>query len=377
MKDSSGNQRPTVSRRAARFDSSGIRRVFELIRTLEDPINLSIGQPDFAMPEAARNAAHDAMMSGKNGYTVTQGIPELRSRISSDVQKQIGHNNRAFCITSGTSGALVLALMAIIDPGDEVIIFEPAFVMYRPLIEFLGGHCVAIDLSPTFEIDVDAVTSYIGPKTRAVLLNSPNNPTGKVVSSETLEQLAEVTDKHHVTLISDELYRGFCYDHPFTSAATFSKNSVILDGFSKSHAMTGWRVGYMHGPPDIIDACITLQQYTFVCSPQAGQWAALAAADCDMTESFDTCRKKRDRLVEGLRGHYDFTHPDGAFYLYPKAPGGSAEQFAERAVREEQLLIVAGTVFGSADSHFRISYTVSDTMLERGIEALIRLADKH
>lgn len=375
MNESSENQRSTISRRAARFDSSGIRRVFELMRTLDDPINLSIGQPDFAMPEPARNAAYDAMMTGKNGYTVTQGIPELRSRISSEVQQQIGHNDRAFCITSGTSGALVLTLMALIDPGDEVIIFEPAFVMYRPLIEFLGGRCVAIDLSPTFEIDVDAVASRIGPKTRAVLLNSPNNPTGKVVSPETLKQLAELTDKHCVTLISDELYRDFCYDHPFYSAATFSQNSVILDGFSKSHAMTGWRVGYMHGPSQIIDACITLQQYTFVCSPQVGQWAALAAADCDMAESFDACRKKRDRLVEGLRSHYDFTHPDGAFYLYPKAPGGSAEQFAERAVKQEQLLIVPGTVFGSADSHFRISYTVSDTMLDRGIEALIRLAD--
>ena len=347
------------------------------MRTLDDPINLSIGQPDFAMPEAARNAAYDAMMSGKNGYTVTQGIPELRSRISSEVEEQLGQTDRAFCITSGTSGALVLALMALIDPGDEVIIFEPAFVMYRPLIEFFGGHCVAIDLSPTFEIDIDAVTSRIGPKTRAVLLNSPNNPTGKVISSETLKRLAHLTDEHNVTLISDELYRGFCYDQPFSSAAIFSENSIILDGFSKSHAMTGWRVGYMHGPPEIIDACITLQQYTFVCSPQAGQWAALAAADCNMTESFNACRRKRDRLVEGLRDHYDFTHPDGAFYLYPKTPGGSAEQFAELAVKQEQLLVVPGTVFGNADTHFRISYTVSDNMLERGIEALVRLANNH
>lgn len=347
------------------------------MRTLDNPINLSIGQPDFAMPEAARQAAYNAMMSGKNGYTVTQGIPELRSRITNEFEAQFGHTDRAFCITSGTSGALVLALMTLIDQGDEIIIFEPAFVMYRPLIEFLGGRCVAIDLSPTFEIDVDAVRSRIGPKTRAVLLNSPNNPTGKVVSPDTLQQLAALTDEHDVTLISDELYRGFCYDHPFSSAATFSKNSVILDGFSKSHAMTGWRVGYMHGPPEIIDSCITLQQYTFVCAPQAGQWAALAAADCDMTESYDACRRKRDQLVESLRGHYDFTYPDGAFYLYPKTPSGSAEQFAERAVKQEQLLIVPGTVFGSADTHFRISYTVPDNTLERGIEALIRLTDDY
>jgi aspartate aminotransferase/aminotransferase len=208
------------------------------------------------------------------------------------------------------------------------------------------------------------------------LLNSPNNPTGLVISLETLERLAELTDKNNVTLISDELYRGFCYDRPFTSAALFSRNAIILDGFSKTHAMTGWRVGYMHGPSEIIDACITLQQYTFVCSPQVGQWAAIAAADCDMSWAFDTCRKKRDRLVEGLRGHYDFINPGGAFYLYPKAPGGSATMFAEHAVEQEQLLVVPGTVFGRADTHFRISYTVTDQMLERGIKALIRLAKK-
>ena len=377
MNDSSGDDRPLISRRAARFDSSGIRRVFELMQTLEDPINLSIGQPDFEMPEVARKAACEATISGKNGYTATQGIPELRRLIANEVQKQSGQNDRSLCVTSGSSGALVLALMAIIDPGDEVIIFEPAFVMYRPLIEFLGGHCVAIDTAPSFEIDIDAVACRIGPKTRAVLLNSPNNPTGLVISLETLKKLAALADTHNITLISDELYRGFCYDRPFISAASCSQNAVILDGFSKTHAMTGWRVGYMHGPAEIIDACITLQQYTFVCSPQVGQWAALAAADCDMSEAFDTCRKKRDRLIEGLRGHYDFIHPGGAFYLYPKAPGGSATMFAENAVEQEQLLVVPGTVFGSADTHFRISYTVSDHMLERGIEALIRLAEKH
>jgi aspartate/methionine/tyrosine aminotransferase len=366
--------RPVISRRAAAFDSSGIRRVFDLMRTLPDPINLSIGQPDFPMPQAAQDAACGATHAGKNGYTVTQGIPELRERLEQEARRQLCQTERALCVTSGTSGGLVLTLMTLIDPGDDVIIFEPAFVMYRPLIEFLGGRCVAIDTAPSFTIDIDRVAAAISPQTRAILLNSPNNPTGMVVPAETLQALAKLADASGLTLVSDELYGRYCYDTPFVSAASFSDRVVVLDGFSKSHAMTGWRVGWVHGPPEIIDACTTLQQYTFVCAPQVGQWAAVAALDCDMSVPLAECRRKRDKLIAGLEGRYRFTRPGGAFYLYPEAPGGSGKAFAERAVAEEQLLVVPGTVFGTADSHFRLSYTVNDTMLDRGIAALNRLA---
>ncbi|MGA1617054.1 MAG: pyridoxal phosphate-dependent aminotransferase [Pirellulales bacterium] len=366
--------RPVISRRAAAFDSSGIRRVFDLMRTLPDPINLSIGQPDFPMPQAAQDAACGATHAGKNGYTVTQGIPELRERLEQEARRQLCQPERALCVTSGTSGGLVLTLMTLIDPGDDVIIFEPAFVMYRPLIEFLGGRCVAIDTAPSFTIDIDRVAAAISPQTRAILLNSPNNPTGMVVPAATLQALAKLADASGLTLVSDELYGRYCYDTPFVSAASFSERVVVLDGFSKSHAMTGWRVGWVHGPPEIIDACTTLQQYTFVCAPQVGQWAAVAALDCDMSVPLAECRRKRDKLIAGLEGRYRFTRPGGAFYLYPEAPGGSGKAFAERAVAEEQLLVVPGTVFGTADSHFRLSYTVNDTMLDRGIAALNRLA---
>ena len=366
--------RPVISRRAAAFDSSGIRRVFDLMRTLPDPINLSIGQPDFSMPQAAREAACVATQAGKNGYTVTQGIPELRERLEQETRQQLSQPERTLCVTSGTSGGLVLTLMSLIDPGDEVIIFEPAFVMYRPLVEFLGGRCTVIDTAPSFTVDIDRVTATISPQTRLILLNSPNNPTGTVVPAETLKSLAELAEARGITLVSDELYGRYCYDSPFVSAASFSDRVVVLDGFSKSHAMTGWRVGWIHGPREIIEACTTLQQYTFVCAPQVGQWAAVAALDCDMSVPLAECRRKRDKLIAGLEGRYQFTRPGGAFYLYPEAPGGSGKAFAERAVAEEQLLVVPGTVFGTADSHFRLSYTVSDAMLDRGIAALNRLA---
>ena len=344
------------------------------MRSLPDPINLSIGQPDFPMPAAASEAACAATNAGRNGYTVTQGIPELRKRLEAATRQQLGQPERTLCVTSGTSGGLVLTLMTLIDPGDEVIIFEPAFVMYRPLIEFLGGRCVAIDTAPSFTIDVARVAAAISPRTKAILLNSPNNPTGMVVPADRLQALAELAEGHGLTLVSDELYGRYCYDSPFVSAASFSDRVVVLDGFSKSHAMTGWRVGWVHGPQEIIEACTTLQQYTFVCAPQVGQWAAVAALDCDMSAPLAECRRKRDKLIAGLEGRYRFNRPGGAFYLYPEAPGGSGQAFAERAVAEEQLLVVPGSVFGTADTHFRLSYTVPDAMLDRGIAALNRLA---
>lgn len=367
--------RGRVSKRAGAFDSSGIRKVFDLAARLEDPINLSIGQPDFEMPAGARAAAREAIDAGRNGYTPTQGIAALRERLEAAARAESGQPDRRLCVTSGSSGALVLVLMALVDPGDEVILFEPAFVMYRPLVEFLGGRCVVIDTAPTFQVDPDRVAAAITPATRAILLNTPANPTGVVADEAVVRDLTILAERHGITLISDELYRSYCYDGPFASPARHSESVVVIDGFSKSHAMTGWRVGWVHGPAAIVDACTMLQQYTFVCAPQVGQWAALAALDCPMDQPLAACRRKRDRLMAGLAGHYRFVQPGGAFYLFPEAPGGSGKAFAERAVEREKLLVVPGNVFGRADTHFRVAYTVSDAMLDRGVAALVRLAE--
>jgi aspartate aminotransferase/aminotransferase len=246
--------------------------------------------------------------------------------------------------------------------------------MYRPLVEFLGSRAVAIDTAPSFRIDVDRVAAAITPHTRAILLNTPANPTGHVAEADVVRDLARLAESRGVTLVSDELYRSYCYDGPFHSPALHSERVVVIDGFSKSHAMTGWRVGWVHGPADIVNACTMLQQYTFVCAPQVGQWAALAALDAPMDLPLAECRRKRDKLMAGLRGRYRFEPPGGAFYLYPEAPGGSGRAFAERAVAEEKLLVVPGSVFGAADTHFRLAYTVDERTLDRGIAALERLA---
>lgn len=374
MTPSSSGRRTRIAKRAGAFDSSGIRKAFDLAARLDDPINLAIGQPDFAMAGAACAAAREALDAGRNGYTQTQGIPQLRERLEAAARQETGQPGRKLCVTSGSSGALVLVLMTLLDPGDEVILFEPAFVMYRPLVEFLGGTCVMVDTSPSFRIDVDAVAAAIGPRTRAIILNTPSNPTGFVAPLETVRELALLAERSGVTLVSDELYRSFCYDEPFHSPALHSDRVVVIDGFSKSHAMTGWRVGWVHGPAEVIDTCTTLQQYTFVCAPQAGQWAALAALDAPMDVPMGECKRKRDRLMAGIAGHYRFVKPGGAFYLYPEAPGGSGRRFAEIAAEREKLIVVPGSVFGRADTHFRVAYTVGDRTLERGIEALVRLA---
>jgi aspartate aminotransferase/aminotransferase len=364
-----------IAQRTSLFDSSGIRKVFELAATMKDPINFSIGQPDFDVPQEARLAAIEAIQSRKNGYAVTQGVPLLRERLQSRVAAEYAHPERKLIVTSGTSGGLMLAMMALIDPGDEVIMFDPYFVMYAPVVKLIGGVPVVIDTYPDFRLDPDRVRSAITGRTKLILLNSPANPTGIVATEAEIRGIALVAADRNVALLSDEIYREFCYDGQFHSPATFNPQSIVIDGFSKSHAMTGWRLGFAHGPAAVIDEMAKLQQYTFVCAPQPFQWAAAAVLDVDMSPQIADYRRKRDMLVAGLAGHYELERPSGAFYAFPKAPGGTATDFVARAVKE-QLLVVPGGVFSRRDTHFRISYATDDATLQRGIEALRRLAVK-
>ena len=358
-----------IAKRTLSFDSSGIRKMFALAATMKNPINLSIGLPDFDVPAPIRESACDAIHSGKNAYSQTQGIAPLIDKLKGEIQSQYKHDDRSVFISSGTSGGLVLAMLAMVDPGDEVIVFDPYFVMYVPLIQLVGGVPVLIDTHPTFRIDLDRVRSAITPKTKMVLFNSPCNPTGVAASVEEMRGIAELCDKHGIALISDEIYSRFHFDGPARSPAEFNPQTIVIDGFSKSHAMTGWRVGYVHGPDAIIQSMVKLQQYSFVCAPTPLQHAALAAMDFDMTHHYMDYRRKRDRIVAGLRGYYEFVEPGGAFYIYPKAPSGTATEFVARCI-EKELLVIPGKIFSKHDTHFRISFAASDAMLERGIEVL-------
>jgi aspartate aminotransferase/aminotransferase len=364
---------PWIADRTALFDSSGIRKVFELAAKMRNPINLSIGQPDFDVPAAARQAAIEAIESSKNGYAITQGVPELREKLQARVDAEYGDAYRKVFVSSGTSGGLVLAILALANPGEEVILFDPYFVMYEPLVKLVDAVPVVIDTYPHFQIDLDRVRSAITRRTKLILFNSPANPTGAVASEAEIRGLAELAAERNVALVSDEIYRLFCYDRPFHSPALFNPKTIVLDGFSKTYGMTGWRLGFVHGPGNVIEAMIKLQQYSFVCAPHPFQWAGAAALEIDMSQHVADYRRKRDMLVAGLREDFELETPGGAFYAFPKAPWGTASEFVACAI-ENELLIIPGNIFSRRDSHFRVSYAASDETIERGIEVLKRLA---
>lgn len=367
--------RSWISRRAAGINASGIRKVFDLAATLKDPVNLSIGQPHYDTPEPIKEALCKAVRDGRNAYSPTQGIAPLLERLQQTVDAEYGHADRKVFVTSGTSGGLMLSLSALVDPGDEVIVCDPYFVMYKHLVTLCGGTSVLIDTYPDFEIDVEAVRDAITPRTKAILCNSPANPTGAVLSPETVRALAELAAESDVALISDEIYRSFCYDGDFASPAKWNDQTLVIDGFSKAWSMTGHRCGCAHGPKAVIEQMIKLQQYTFVCSPHPVQWAALAALDVDITGHVDEYRRKRDFMIENLKDLYDVRSAGGAFYLFIKSPWGTASQFVEAAIAEN-LLVIPGNVFSEQDTHFRVSYAAEDTTLERGIEILRKLAKR-
>jgi aspartate aminotransferase/aminotransferase len=364
---------PWIAERMAHFDSSGIRKVFDLAAGLKNPVNLSIGQPDFDVPPAIQAAAIEAITHRRNGYSPTQGVAALRDKLQARVDAKYGHANRRVFVTSGTSGGLLLAVLAIVNPGDEVIVFDPYFVVYPSLVEMAGGRMVLIDTYPTFRVDLDRLAAAITPRTKAIIFASPANPTGVIATAAEIRAIAELAARRNVALISDEIYNEFQYDEPFVSPALHNDQTLVVDGFSKTYAMTGWRVGFAHGPAEIIHEMAKLQQYTYVCAPQPFQWAGVAALDVDMTPYIDTYRKKRDRIIAGLKDDFEIAHPGGAFYVFPKVPRGSATKFVERAIARE-LLVIPGNIFSQHDTHIRISYAATDETIDRGIEILRELA---
>jgi aspartate aminotransferase/aminotransferase len=364
-----------IAERMRHIELSGVRKVFELARSLKNPINLSIGQPDFDVPARIKEAAKAAIDQGKNGYTVTQGISELRSLIQADIQRRYPHPDREVLITSGTSGGLLLALCCTVNPGDEVIVFDPYFVSYPHLVTLTGGRTIAIETYPNFEIDLDRVREALSPRTKLIIVNSPANPTGVVYPPETLRALAELAGARGVLLLSDEIYSSYCYDTAYHSPAEFNEQVVVFDGFSKTYGMTGWRLGYVHGPRPLIEEMTKLQQFSFVCAPSMVQHAGIAAWGFDASTLVAHYRRNRDRIYQGLRDRYELSRPEGAFYAFPKAPRGTGTEFVAEAI-QNNLLIIPGNVFSRKDSHFRLSYSVDDDTLDRGIEVLNRLAAK-
>ncbi|MGC8765856.1 MAG: pyridoxal phosphate-dependent aminotransferase [Brevinematia bacterium] len=364
-----------ISKRSLKVDSSGIRKVFELAAKMQNPVNFSIGQPDFDVPEELKEVAIKAIREGFNRYTLTQGIDELRQKVLEYIEKtrQKKYAPGEVIITSGVSGGLLLALMSIVDAKDEIVFFDPYFVMYKHLVNLLDGKPVIVDTYPDFKISEEKLRKAVTERTKAIILNSPCNPSGYVYTKKDIETVIKVAKEKNILLISDEIYDGFVYDTEFLSPATFYDNTLILGGFSKTYAMTGWRLGYAVGKSELIAQMIKLQQYSFVCAPAPFQYAAVKALEYDTTPFRDAYRRKRDLIYNALKDDFNIVKPGGAFYIFPALKNGDVSRFVELAIKNN-VLIIPGNVFSEQNTNFRISYAARDEDIMRGAEILCKLA---
>jgi aminotransferase len=366
---------------------SGIRRFFDIAAEMGDVISLGVGEPDFVTPWRIREAGIYALENGYTTYTSNAGLPRLRELICADLATRYGARyapNGECLITTGVSEGLDLALRVLLNPGDEVIIPEPCYVAYEPCVAFAGGVAVTV---PTrwedgFAVDAEVVEAAITPRTTAILIGSPANPTGAVQPRAALEALVALAERHDLYLISDEIYDRLTYTGGHTCLATLPgarERTVLLGGFSKAHAMTGWRVGWICAPKPVAELCVRVHQYTMLCAPHVSQLAAveaLSGGDGEVEEMVADYDRRRRVFVKGLRElGLDCPEPGGAFYAFPsiRRSGLDSETFAERLLHAEKVAVVPGSVFGpSGEGHVRCSYATALPLLEEALERIGR-----
>jgi aminotransferase len=372
---------------------SGIRRFFAAAQEIRDAVNLSVGEPDFTPPKQALEAGWQAMREGKTHYAPTNGIPELRQALALKASREYGLEydpNSEILITAGGSEAILLALIGMINPGEEVLIPNPGFVAYGPCVLLAGGIPISIPLfeKNNFRPSIDDVMSLITDKSRAIILNFPNNPTGAVLSHEELAALAKVAIERDLIVICDEVYEKIVYDGAeHYCAAAFPEmrdRTLVVNSFSKTYAMTGLRVGYVYGPKELIAPLWLVHQYAVTCVDTIAQYVALAAL-CgpqdfvsDMAREFDRRRRlicKRLNEVEG----FNCLVPKGAFYVFPNihAFGKSSEEFSGLLLKEARVVTVPGSAFGSyGEGYIRMSYATAYEQLEEALGRIERAAKK-
>jgi len=363
-----------LSDRVMQVRPSGVRKIFDLAQKVKNPINLSIGEPDFDIPDEIKNEGIAWIRKGFNKYTPSGGIPELREKVLAHLRKK-GIICEDVIITAGVTGGLLLALMTTLNPGEEVVIPDPYFVLYEYQVLFLGGRPVFFDTYPDFTLREEELRRAITDRTRIILINSPNNPTGMVNSRQELEMVARVAREKDLLIFSDDIYDRFIYDEGTGDKPYLGQlydKTVTFGGFSKTWGMTGWRLGYVAGPREIIQCMITMQQYAFSSVTSFAQKAALKALDYSMDQTIDQYRKKRDLIYNGLKDKYNVVKPRGAFFIFPEVPGGDSMAFVERAL-ENNLFIIPGSIFSSRDSHVRISFAATEESLLKGIDVLRKM----
>jgi aminotransferase len=378
--------RQRLSQRVREVPPSGIRRFFDVLNSMPDVISLGVGEPDFDTPPAVVEAGVAALRAGRTHYTSNYGTIELRRAIAADLERRHGVSydpEREIVVTVGSSEALAISLAAIIDPGDEVVVAEPTYVAYAPDIIFAGGSPVFVRTHPEdgWQLDPDDVEAAITPRTRALFVGFPNNPTGAVLDADRLRALAAIAERHDLVVISDEVYDRLVYGghrhETFSAMPGARERTIVLGGFSKAYAMTGWRVGYACAPADLVDGIIKVHQYIIMSAPTVAQDAAVVAleqADDDVERMVAEYDRRRTMFVAGLRRiGLPIAEPRGAFYAFPdiRASGLSSDEFSERLLFEHEVAVIPGSAFGpSGEGYVRASLATSYEKLE---QALLRI----
>lgn len=366
--------RSFISERAQNIPPSGIRKFFDLALMMEDVISLGVGEPDFRTPWNICESSIYSIEQGVTSYTPNKGLPVLRETLSGYLQQHYNltyNSDNEIIITSGVSEALDIAIRAIVDPGDEVLIAQPSYVSYAPCVTLAGGIPVPVECteSDRFKLNPDALQERITGKTKALMINFPNNPTGAVMNRKDLGAIADIVIDNDLLLITDEVYAELTYEGSHIAAATVSdlwQRTITLNGFSKAYAMTGWRVGYLCAPKELCEAVLKIHQYVMLCAPVMGQVGAIEAirsAEEDKNNMVQEYRLRRNMFVAGLNRIGLPAHvPEGAFYAFPsvRCTGLSDTEFSERLLKEQRVAVVPGSVFGAGgESHLRCAYAVS------------------
>ncbi|UII55356.1 aminotransferase [Cytobacillus spongiae] len=380
-----------LSKAVSELKPSGIRRFFDLAAGMEGVISLGVGEPDFVTSWSVREAAILSLEQGYTSYTANAGLLELREEISSYMNKnfQVDYAPaNEIIVTVGASQAIDIALRAILDPNDEVIILEPSFVSYGPLVHLAGGMPVPIQTTKEndFKVTPKQLEEAITTRTKAIMICSPNNPTGSVYLDKELREIAEIAEKYNLVILSDEIYAELSYDESYTSLASLPglrERTIVISGFSKGFAMTGWRLGYVCAPSEFCEAMIKIHQYAMMCAPTMAQHAAIEAlrnGHGDVAAMKNSYRHRRNYFTTSLNEMGLTCHnPGGAFYAFPsiESTGLTSEQFAEALLMEEKVAVVPGNVFGeSGEGHIRCSYASSMEQLQEAVKRMNRFIDR-
>lgn len=382
MIDYSSLLSPTVTE----LPQSGIRKFFDMLGDMKDVVALTVGQPDFVTPWHIREAGIESLERGKTYYTSNAGLPELRRAISDYLTRRFDIEpydpNNEVVVTVGGSEAIDIAMRAVLTPGDEVIIPTPAFVCYEPLARMTGATPVIIEtkVEDRFKLTPEALRAAITPRTKMLVLPYPNNPTGAIMTEKELGEIADVLRDTNILVLSDEIYAEMTYGKKHTSIAAIEgmrERTILVSGFSKSYAMTGWRLGYLCAPAPLAKQMLKLHQYAIMCAPTTAQFAAVEAmdnGDADVEEMVDEYDRRRKYLYDGLKKiGIECFEPEGAFYIWPQIGkfGLTSEEFCTRLLHEQGCAIVPGTAFGACGEGFaRISYAYSIKHITQALERI-------